>query len=210
MNKKYTVNGREEDPLILFAHGAGAGSDSDFMNAVAEQVAGQGFYVVRFNFPYMEKRLEDGKKRPPDRAPKLLDSWRDVISDFNRPCVIAGKSMGGRMASLLAAEHSLSSLIKGCICLGYPFHPLGKPEVLRTEHLHQCDWPLLILQGSRDKMGNRDEVAQYQLDDRIDVQWLPDADHDLKPRKRSGFTHQRHIQASSSAVAEFSQRVLGK
>ncbi len=99
----WIVEGPDNGPLFIFAHGAGAGMEHDFMSAVANGLVEQGIRVVRFNFPYMVKRAEDGKKRPPDRAPKLLEAYEDVITHFTDvPVVIGGKSMGGRMSSLLA------------------------------------------------------------------------------------------------------------
>ncbi|WP_419810254.1 alpha/beta fold hydrolase [Bacterioplanoides sp.] len=207
MNKQYLQDGNPDHPLILLAHGAGAGKNSDFMQHMAQQLAQQSLYVVRFDFPYMQKREQDGKKRPPDRAPKLLQAYQEVIQEFDRPCVVAGKSMGGRMATLLAAEQD-QPLIKGCAALGYPFHPLGKPDNLRTEHLQVLSCPTLILQGMRDKMGSYDEVMKYELADDLAIQWLPDGDHDLKPRKASGFTHERNIQAAAQSLAEFSKAIL--
>ena len=128
----WIAEGPENGPLFIFAHGAGAGMEHDFMTAVAKGLVEQGIRVVRFNFPYMVKRAEDGKKRPPDRAPKLLEAYEEVIAHFTtRPIVIGGKSMGGRMSSLLADN----ALVAGIACLGFPFHPPGKPEKYKGEHL---------------------------------------------------------------------------
>lgn len=204
------TDGNENNPLIILAHGAGAGSDSDFMQQMAQRLATRGLYVVRFDFPYMLKRREDGKKRPPDRAPKLLEAYREVIDKLGRPCVIAGKSMGGRMASLLASEDDVSDLVKGCVALGYPFHPLGKPENQRIDHLQSIKLPMLILQGVRDKMGSLEEVEGYRLDEDIDIQWLFDGDHDLKPRKASGIHHQRNLEAAAEAVSVFVNQIVDR
>lgn len=207
MSNQYLQDGNPDHPLVFLAHGAGAGMNSAFMQQMAQRLAELDLYVVRFDFPYMQKREQDGKKRPPDRAPKLLQAYQEVIQEFDRPCVVAGKSMGGRMATLLAAEQD-QPLIKGCAALGYPFHPLGKPDNLRTEHLQALSCPTLILQGTRDKMGNQEEVGGYSLADELMIQWLPDGDHDLKPRKASGFTHERNIQAAAQSLAEFSRAIL--
>ena len=201
--KTYTRNGNPEDPLFIFAHGAGADSNSLFMNDMAKRIAALGVFVIRFDFPYMEKRREDGKKRPPDRAPKLIDDWNAVIADLNRPCVIGGKSMGGRIASMVAMSEYHSNLIKGCACLGYPFHPPGKPDKQRTEHLMAIHKPILIVQGTRDTMGTDSDVVSYGLDSEIAFAWLEDGNHDLKPRKASGYTHEQHLQAAAEAIAEF-------
>lgn len=203
MNKKYTVTGNPDHPLFIFAHGAGAGSDSEFMQQMAGRIAAQKICVVRFDFPYMEQRALDGKRRPPQPLPALLDDYSGLIKQLGRPCVIGGKSMGGRVASLLMQGENASALIQGCVCLGYPFHPVGKPQKLRTEHLRVIHQPLLIVQGSRDPLGSQEEVKGYDLDDALQWLWLPDGDHDLKPRKSSGFTHEQHLHSAATAVAEF-------
>ncbi len=188
------------------AHGAGADASSEFMQHMAALIAAHGVHVVRFNFPYMIKRQEDGKRRPPDRLPKLLEAYAEVIADLNRPCVIGGKSMGGRVASVLSQSGDKPQLIKGCACLGYPFHPPGKPESLRTEHLLSLTAPLFIAQGTRDAMGSQDEVATMGLDGALELLWLADGNHDLKPRKASGFSHEDHLHSAAAAVAAFVRR----
>lgn len=215
MYKSYTLNGKDNDPLFILAHGAGADSQSDFMTDMAARIAKEGIYVVRFDFPYMIKRQEDGKRRPPDRAPKLVVAWREAIQQLARPCVIGGKSMGGRIASMVANDEesantkNVDDLIKGCACLGYPFHPPGKPEKQRTGHLETLRKPLLMVQGTRDTMGTKEDVAGYVLDQQIEFEWLEDGSHDLKPRKVSGFTYEQHLDRTAKAVAEFVRRQIG-
>ena len=220
MNKHYSENGNPEHPLFILAHGAGADRHSEFMEHMAAAIAGHGVYVVRFDFPYMIKRQEDGKKRPPDRAPKLLEAYREVITELarGRDCVIGGKSMGGRIASMLAqsqhpqdeqvSEVGCPTSVKGCACLGYPFHPPGKPESLRIDHLQTLSRPQLMVQGTRDAMGNKDEVDGYPLDSGIQWLWLDDGNHDLKPRKASGHTHEAHMANAASSVAAFVKQCL--
>lgn len=204
----YFLQGEPEHPLVILAHGAGADSHSDFLEQAAAHLVAHDLCVVRFNFPYMRQRLLDGKKRPPDRAPTLLLAWQEVVAHLNRPCVVAGKSMGGRMATLLAASASRPDWIKGCACLGYPFHPPGKPDVLRTEHLQQIDFPLLIAQGTRDALGRQEEITGYGLDDAIRWCWLEDGNHDFKPRKASGFTQQAHLEMACRELADFARQCL--
>ena len=183
------VSGADSAPLrVLLAHGAGAGMDSPFMEAMAAGLAERGWQVLRFEFPYMQRQRSSGKKRPPDKAEVLLNSFRDQVRalDQDRPLVIGGKSMGGRIASLLADALLEEQAIQACLCLGYPFHPLGKPERLRTEHLAGLRTPTLVIQGERDAMGRRDEVTSYTLSDQLQLAWMPDGDHSFKPRKRSG------------------------
>ncbi len=197
-------NGPEDGPLFVFSHGAGAPLTSDFMEQVANGLADSGIRVVRFNFNYMQQRVDTGSRRPPERAPKLLEQFNDVINQLNKPMVIGGKSMGGRMASLLAAELSDElSVVKAVACLGYPFHPQGKPEKLRIEHLPDIQLPLLIMQGDRDPLGNQQEVNSYDLPESINWHWFEDGDHDFKPRVKSGFTHQQHIKLCIKQLAAF-------
>ncbi|BFM16957.1 hypothetical protein R50073_31400 [Maricurvus nonylphenolicus] len=192
---------RKDAPLFVLAHGAGAPMDSPFMHTMAELLADRDIGVVRFEFPYMVERRENGKKRPPNKQDVLLETWREVIAELGGPnkLIIGGKSMGGRMASLIADEQQVA----GLVCLGYPFHPPGKPEKLRTEHLQDLQTPSLIVQGTRDKLGDLEEVEGYDLSSAIELLWLEDGDHDLKPRVKSGFTHDQHLQLAAEKIAEF-------
>ncbi|HAS6986658.1 TPA: alpha/beta fold hydrolase [Vibrio parahaemolyticus] len=201
------VEGPENGPLFVFAHGAGAGMEHDFMTAVAKGLVEQGIRVVRFNFPYMVKRSEDGKKRPPDRAPKLLEAYSEVIAHFaSSPVVIGGKSMGGRMASLLA-EHEL---VAGIVCLGFPFHPPGKPEKFKGDHLASIDKPTLILQGERDTFGKREEFDEFVFSQQVKVSFLPDGDHSFKPRKSSGHTEAGNIALAVEQLSAFINEVYSE
>ena len=110
--------------------------------------------------------------------------------------------MGGRMASLVADELGADALV----CLGYPFYAAGKPEKPRVEHLAGLQTPTLIVQGERDALGNREAVERYALSPAIDVQWLATGDHDLKPLRASGFSHEQHLQAAADKVARFLDR----
>jgi predicted alpha/beta-hydrolase family hydrolase len=206
------LNGPIDGPVYLFAHGAGADMNAEFMTHVAEGLAERDIRVVRFNFPYMIKRAEDGKRRPPDRAPKLLAAFEDVIKQLDCPVVIGGKSMGGRMSSMLLAENALREEsdrlpILGSACLGFPFHAPGKDPKDRLDHLQYLTQPLLIVQGTRDTMGTREDVDGYSQEEKINpaiqMHWLEDGNHDLKPRKISGFSHQQHIDSAIEQVAEF-------
>lgn len=187
---EFIIDGPEDGPIFLFAHGAGADASSDFMTTIAKGLAETGVRVIRFNFPYMQQRLLDGKRRPPNRAPQLVEFFSQVIQKLDRPVYIGGKSMGGRIASMVAAQQNaeINKKIKGVICLGYPFHPQSKPENLRIEHLQHIIAPLTIVQGTRDKLGSKEEVTSYALNKDIDFLWLEDGDHDFKPRIKSGLT----------------------
>ncbi|MDO9332121.1 MAG: alpha/beta fold hydrolase [Pseudomonas sp.] len=194
------------DPVtLILAHGAGAPMDSVWMNDMAARLADQGVNVLRFEFPYMAQRRVDGGRRPPNPAPKLLECWREVYAEVRRHVTgrlaIGGKSMGGRMASLLADELGADALV----CLGYPFYAVGKPEKPRVEHLAGLKTRTLIVQGERDALGNREAVEGYALAPGIEVFWLVAGDHDLKPLKASGLTHEQHLASAASRVAAFLQ-----
>jgi hypothetical protein len=202
---KLLIDGpRQASHTIVLAHGAGAAFDSKFMQAMAEGLAGCGIKVVRFEFPYMIKRRETGRRRPPDREPILRETWLKVIESLTAAkLVIGGKSMGGRFASLIADEAEVA----GLLCLGYPFHPSGKPDKLRIEHLQAIKTPTLIVQGERDPLGNKNEVVGYKLSKNIQFHWLPDGDHSFKPRKLSGRSQKDNWNDAIRIAAEFAQRL---
>ncbi|MGX5174359.1 alpha/beta family hydrolase [Aliikangiella sp. IMCC44653] len=192
-----------KNSVFLFAHGAGADKDSDWMLALESRLVQAKLPVIRFNFPYMQQRLIDGKRRPPDRQPKLLKAFADEVLKIplDKKVIIGGKSMGGRMATLLidqavkevVSEHEQPILIKeqlarivGVVCMGFPFHPPKKQDKYRGEHLRDFVCPTLILQGERDSFGNRLEVSDYPLSAQVKVEWLADGDHSFKPRVKSG------------------------
>jgi uncharacterized protein len=186
---------------FLFAHGAGAPMDSPFMQRVAEGVAAAGVRVIRFEFPYMQRRRETGKGGAPDPPRILTQSFRDAIEEVggSSRLVIGGKSMGGRIASMVADDAG----VIGLVCLGYPFHPPGKPEKMRTAHLENLRTPTLILQGTRDSFGSPEDVRRYKLSAAIRIEWLEDGDHSFRPRARSGRTEADNIRAAIASVAEF-------
>tara|TARA_B110000908_G_C10227361_1_gene438697 strand:- start:1110 stop:1730 length:621 start_codon:yes stop_codon:yes gene_type:complete len=198
-----TLINTAQNPIatFVFAHGAGAGQNSEFMQQIAEGLVKHNINMVRFNFAYMQLAEDLGKRRPPDRAEKLLDHFKKVLSegDDRLPIFIGGKSMGGRMASMLLQE----SAAIGCICMGYPFHPPSKPEKLRTSHLETINKPVLILQGERDSFGTREEISSYNLSTQVQVSYLTDGDHSFKPRKASGFSLDGHINLAITQTAKF-------
>lgn len=189
--------------LLVFAHGAGADKSSDFMQTMAELLNAQKINVLRFNFGYMDKRIKDNKRYPPERMPTLLNCFKTVLSNLETslPLFLAGKSMGGRVAATLV-ENKIAK-VKGVVCLGYPFHPQKKPENLRLTPLQNTTTPILIVQGERDALGNKQEIEQYRLSSLCQVAFLADGDHDLKPRVKSGFTHQQHMQSAVQLITEY-------
>lgn len=202
MTESLIWNLPDESPhaaTLLLAHGAGAPMDSPFMNLLAESIAAKGLAVARFEFPYMAQRRAEGRKRPPDRMPKLLEAFRAQCGGIDGPLFIGGKSMGGRVASMIADEVRP----QGLVCFGYPFHPPGRPEKTRTDHLETLSTRALILQGTRDPLGKPGDVAGYSLSSAVEVQWLESGDHDFKPLKSSGLTQLDLIEAAAVATVRF-------
>ncbi|GAA4180575.1 alpha/beta family hydrolase [Shinella granuli] len=204
MSSAFLFTGRDDAAVtLLLAHGSGAPMDSAAMNAAAEALAAEGLRVARFEFAYMATRRTEGSRRPPPRAETLNPEFRAAVTDLAAagPLVIGGKSMGGRVASMVADGLFAEGRIAGLLCLGYPFHPPGKPAQLRTAHLMTLTTPILICQGTRDPFGTKDEVPGYGLPERIRFLWLEDGDHDLKPRKSvSGFTAADHLSTMARTV----------
>ena len=194
---------------VLLAHGAGAPMDSAAMTAIAGALASAGLGVARFEFDYMAAR-RDGQRKPPPRAERLIPQYEAAIAAVAAPgrLVIGGKSMGGRVASLMADDLFRAERVAGLLCLGYPFHPPGKPESLRTAHLAAMETPALICQGTRDPFGTREDVAHYTLSPSIELLWLEDGDHDLKPRKRlTGLSAADHLATIAATVAAWTARL---
>jgi uncharacterized protein len=189
------------DRTLALAHGAGAPMDSPFMRIVAQGVAASGIRVARFEFPYMRRRRETGRRGAPDTQAVLLKSWGDAIQELGGPdrLIIGGKSMGGRIASMVADE----AAVRGLVCLGYPFHPPGDPARTRTKHLEALTTSALIVQGERDNFGGREEVARYKLSREIHFEWISDGDHSFKPRKSSGRGEMENLRDAIELVVSF-------
>jgi len=215
----FLFDGPPGGPTLVLAHGAGAPMDSPFLAAMAAGLAERGLRVARFEFPYMAARREGGGRKAPDREPELRRAWLEAIQAIQAiestvaPAAvgapggaagvwIGGKSMGGRIASLIADEAG----VRGLVCLGYPFRPPGAaPAVVekRTAHLRGLRTPALIVQGTRDPFGGPAEVAGYTLAPGIRVHWIEDGDHSLKPRKSSGRTEAQNLEEAAAMVAAF-------
>jgi predicted alpha/beta-hydrolase family hydrolase len=211
MGEKFLIDGPDDARVtILLAHGAGAPMDSAAMTATAKVLAVAGFRVARFEFGYMAARRAVEGRKPPPRAETLNPEYKAAVAelDAKTPLIIGGKSMGGRVASMVADELHSAGKIIGLLCLGYPFHPPAKPEQLRTKHLAGLATPTLICQGTRDEFGTREEVSGYALSKAIELLWLDDGDHDLKPRKSiSGFSAADHLTTVAEVVAAWAGRL---
>lgn len=179
---------------ILLAHGAGVPMRSEFMEAIALGLAEGGHPVLRFNYPYAERMEQSGTRRPPDRRGPLIATHRCALEQLNarypeaRP-VLAGKSMGGRIASMLAAEGDDAASL---VFFGYPLHPPGKPEKQRTEHFPTIAQPALFLQGDRDALAGldllREALETYGGQPTLEV--IEGADHDFAVLRRTNLTRE--------------------
>jgi predicted alpha/beta-hydrolase family hydrolase len=207
MAVRFLFDGPEQaQRTVLLAHGAGGPMDSPSLTAMAKALAGSGFRVARFEFDYMAGRRTASGRKPPPRAEKYIAAI-DAL-DAKGPLIIGGKSMGGRVASMVADDLFAFGRVHGLLCLGYPFHPPAKPEQLRTAHLVDLKIPTLIVQGTRDQFGMRDEVSTYTLSPVIEILWLEDGDHDLKPRKSvSGFSAADHLKTMAEAVSAWAEPI---
>jgi hypothetical protein len=178
-------------PSLLLAHGAGAGQQSRFITAFAEALVTRGVGVVTFDFPYMQQH-----RRVPDRGPLLEAAWRAVLTHTvtegvvtQGRFVIGGKSMGGRIASqVLADRTAFQEGVRGLVLLGYPLHPPGRPDQLRTAHLPSLAAPVLIVQGERDAFGTPREVREAFAVSQgpVEVLSVPGGDHSFKVPKTGG------------------------
>ncbi len=192
----YRARGKDRAGVtVILGHGAGANQLSPFMRLIAGRLAERGTDAITFNFVYMEQG-----KRVPDKNDKLEACFRALI-DFSRShkplkgnrLVVGGKSMGGRIASQVAAGEGMSDKIDGLVFLGYPLHPPGRPDKLRDAHLKQIRAPMLFVQGSRDAFGSTDEIRdvikRLKLPATLDA--IEGGDHSLKVPKSSGIPQQQ-------------------
>ncbi|WP_342632323.1 alpha/beta family hydrolase [Marinobacter alkaliphilus] len=205
--------GKGAKSVMLLAHGAGAPMDSPFMEQLSDALDRQGIATVRFEFPYMTRRRDDGRKRPPDRMPVLLDSFRAEVArvrdEVGEDCLIlvGGKSMGGRVASMLASEHAPG--IAGVICYGYPFHPPGKPDRWRIDHFSTVGCPMMIVQGTRDPFGKPEEVAaQGEMPGLSRLCWLDGGNHDFQTPARHPDSQATLIEQAAGETGRFVQELL--
>jgi uncharacterized protein len=208
MLRMLLTQSRDAEARLLLGHGAGAGPDTPFMDQIAGLLAARGVATLRFEFAYMTARRERGVRRPPPKAETLTGEYLDAVAQAGEGgrLVIGGKSMGGRVASLVADALYAAGRASGLVCLGYPFHPPNKPAQLRTAHLRNLKCPALIVQGERDPFGYRSEIEKMALSPAIAIAWIGDGDHDLGPRAKSGFTRKGNLANAADAIAQFAKR----
>ena len=185
------------DPVFVFAHGAGGHRDDRGMLALSRVLSHAGIEVVRFNFDYREK----GSKRP-DPMPVLKARMRDVVEKVRgKTLLMGGRSMGGRVATMLAAD---GLACDGLLLFAYPLHPAGQPEKLRDAHLPQIRVPVLCFNGTRDALCRRDLMEKVLEKTRgWTMHWLEDADHSFHVLKRSERTDEDVLAEVGEATAKW-------
>lgn len=215
MGTRFLVDGSGDAAWhVILAHGAGADARTPFMSTYARGLARRGNEIggiqcLRFEFPYMVRARTTGRRQPPDGMTKLRTAWLDAIAETaqrltpSQRLAVGGKSMGGRIATMVADEAQASAVV----VLGYPFHPASRPERTRIAHLADIKTPTLILQGTRDPFGNREDVRGYALSATVSIQWLADGDHSFKPRRRSGMDEASNHETALAHIVEFLARL---
>jgi predicted alpha/beta-hydrolase family hydrolase len=188
---------------LVLAHGAGAPSRSEFMQVFAKGLTARGLPTTLFDFTYMQKG-----RRIPDRMPQLMDRMKSVAQDaaheLGAPTrvLLGGKSMGGRVATHLAAEGYPCA---GLVVLGYPLHPAGKPQERREQHLSKVHVPALFIAGTRDTLAEQAllEKAVQALAGPTTLHWIEGGDHSFAPAARSGRTTRETWDEAMDAVIAF-------
>lgn len=198
-------------PAVLLAHGAGAGQDHPALVGIRDGLAGLGHPVLTFNYPYMEERAQRGTRRPPDRPARLLECHRAAASWLRRrfeTVALAGRSMGGRMSTILAAEGEPCA---GVVAFSYPLHPAGRPEKLRVEHLPQVAVPMLFITGSRDRLAHPLLIDRHLRPlPQATVEIIPDADHSLAVPRRAGRTSQQVREEAAAFASRWIKELPGQ
>ena len=200
-------------PVLVLAHGAGSDLRSEFLEYFAAALSERGLCVVRFNFPYTEQ----GGRRPPDRMDVLVDTYREVVAAQAKrtgsprgPLFVGGKSMGGRAASVMVAQGLVRP--SGLVFLGYPLHPAGKKDELRSEHLAKVKRPMLFVQGSRDPLCDlellRSERQRLALAGSLHV--IEGGGHSLELPRSEAARQAREREGAADTMATFVRKVLGR
>jgi predicted alpha/beta-hydrolase family hydrolase len=195
---------------VVLGHGAGNDMESPFLVTIADGIRRAGHAAVRFDFPY-----KAAGRKAPDPRPRLEATYRAVLAAVRKrlapaALVIGGKSMGGRIASYLAAA---GEAVDGCLFLGYPLHPAGKPDRLRDDHFGDVRVPALFVQGDRDALGTAAELraSLRRFGAEASLHEVADGDHSFRVRKRSGRTDEEALaDALAAVVAWLEERRPGR
>jgi len=202
---------RGADRAVLLAHGAGADMNAAALTVVADALAAARIPSLRFDFPYRR-----AGRRAPDRAPVLQAAVREAVAELAKRAklppdrlVLGGRSMGGRIASMVAGDPDDPVPALGLTLLGYPLHPPGKPETLRVEHFPRLTMPVLFVSGTRDAFGTPTELKRHAKKIKGDVSfnWVDTGDHGFKPLKASGMSAPEALSGVATAVVEFVARL---
>ena len=194
---------KEGKNILLLAHGAGAPMDSIFMRTISKGLNENGIITIRFEFPYMAKRRL-GKKSFPDKIPVLCEFYTSLYYQIkklypNKKIWLSGKSMGGRVSTIV----SKSIDVEGVVVFGYPFHPINNIDNIRLDNLQLDGPPILIIQGTRDKFGNIEEVKKYNINKKNFIYWLNEGDHSFNTLKKSSISTQKSIQKACDIASLF-------
>ena len=198
---------RGADRAVLLAHGAGADMNAAALTVVADALADARIPSLRFDFPY---RLAG--RRAPDRPPVLDAAVREAVTEISRRTklptdrlVLGGRSMGGRICSLVAGADSEPVPVLGLALLGYPLHPPGRPEKLRVDHFKRLTMPVLFASGTRDAFGTPAELKRHarKIKGPVTFHWVETGDHGFKPLKSSGLTVDGALDGVAASVVEF-------
>jgi len=196
------IEPKDAKSLLVLAHGAGAGMNHPFMEALADKLAEEKIAVFRYQFPYFEKG-----KRSPDPPNILTATVRSAIETASAklkdlPLFAGGKSLGGRMTSTAASKEQLPN-VKGIIFFGFPLHAPNKPSSDRAEHLFKVNVPMLFLQGTRDKLADLTllEPICKKLKDKAELHIAEGADHSFHVLKSSGRTDEQVIEELARTAA---------
>ncbi len=205
-------DGPTRERAVLLANGAGFHMESPWMAALAEGLVERGYRVLRFHYPYKERSVREGRTLPPNKAPVLEDCHERALgellrrTDGARP-LLAGKSLGARMSTHLAAKDVACA---GLVLFGYPLHPAGKPEKLRSEHFAAIVQPSLFFQGTRDALCDLTlfERERARLGGPVTVEVVEDADHGFHVRKSSGTTDEEVLRRMLDATVAWEDAIL--
>ena len=194
---------------VVLAHGSSIPMDHPFLTTVAEGLAKRNICVVRFEFPYMRRRFLDGtdsgESTTPNKLPRLQAAFRDAVAaaPVTGRLAVAGKSMGARVAGTVIDDVRADAMV----ALGYPFHAPGKADEPNLEPLSQPECPSIVIQGTHDTFGTKDEVAGYDLGEHVELHWLEGANHGFEPTKGSETTAEAYLEEAIQAFADFLNKV---
>jgi uncharacterized protein len=207
LEAEYQGPKRGADRAVLLAHGAGADMRAAALTSVADALADAKIPSLRFNFAY-----KTAGRRAPDRAPVLEAAVREAAAELAvraklppERIVLGGRSMGGRIGSMVVADTSDPLPALGLVLLGYPLHPPGRPAQLRVEHFPRIRVPCLFVSGTRDAFGSPEELRKHvrKIKGKVAWHWIETAGHDFKPLKASGVSPAAALEAAAAAVVAF-------